>query len=111
MLSSLVDKTFQSLSKKKYISEKKLINTLFTKTKMVLTWESCIFYLRFRSVYLMFLVDLSYQTVKLLPNKFQDTWIFALNLLCKIAGNILKTESDFKNKIKMEISLLLQRTW
>ena len=39
MLSSLVDKSnkiFQSLSKKKYISEKKNLNTLLTITKMLL---------------------------------------------------------------------------
>ena len=50
------------------------LNTLLTITKMLLTEQSYIFYLRFRSVELMLLEKQSYGTVKLLPKKFRNTY-------------------------------------
>ena len=41
---------------------------------MLLTEQSYIFYLRFRSVELMLLEKQSYGTVKLLPKKFRNTY-------------------------------------
>ena len=84
LLCSLVDKSckkFQSLSKKKYISEKELKYFTYTNENaanffyllFTFIYLLLFFYLRFTSVYLMFLGDQSYQTVELLPKKFQNT--------------------------------------
>ena len=68
MLSSLVDKVIKyfKVYLKRNTYQKKNLNTLFAITKMLLTWESYIFYLRFTSFCLMFLGDQSYQTVELI---------------------------------------------
>ena len=48
----------------------------------------------------MCLGDQSYQTVELLPEKFQNAWIFVLHLLCKMAGPMLKARVTWRTKSK-----------
>ena len=90
MLSSLVDKsnkTSQSLSKKKYISEKEL--KYFTYNNKNATNLGKLYFLSIHKR-LMFLGEHSYQNVEILLKKFQNIWISVLNLLCKTAGPMLK---------------------